>query len=204
MKLYSAKNLDELLKNVAKEKNVDIESLVYHVVEEKTGFLGIGASVSAEVYAMSDVSEFAKDYIQNFLSGFDIQALIDVEQRGSNLTITIDAENNAILIGRGGKSLEGLGQLLKHVVSAEFKRRFYVRVDINNYKQERYEKLKNMARRIARQVQRSKVDVSLDPMPNDERRVIHKELTDAPNVRTLSEGEGRKRHLKIVYDANKE
>lgn len=204
MKQYTAKTLDDLLKNVANEKNVQVEDLIYHVLEEKSGFLGIGSSVTAEVYAISDVAQFAKEYIQQFLSGFEIEANVEVDQRGSNLNITIDAENNAILIGRGGKSLEGLSQLLKQVVSAEFKRRFYVRVDINNYKHDRYEKLKVMAKRIAKQVQRSKIDVSLDPMPNDERRIIHKELTDYPNVRTQSEGEGRARHLKIVFDANKE
>lgn len=204
MKNYTAKSLDDLLKNVAKEKDVLVEELVYHVIEEKSGFLGLGSSVTAEVYALKDVSDFAKSYIVTFLEGFDIQAEVTVEQRGSNMSVSINAENNAILIGRGGKSLEGLGQLLRQVVSAEFKRRFFVRIDINNYKSDRYEKLKSMARRIAKQVQRSKIDVSLDPMPNDERRVIHKELTEFAHVKTISEGDGRNRHLKIVFDANKE
>lgn len=204
MNQYTAKSLEDLLKKVAAEKDVSVEELVYHVLEEKAGFLGLGTSVTAEVYALKDVSDFAKSYIDAFLKGLDIDAEVEVEQRGSNLSISINAENNAILIGRGGKSLEGLGQLLRQVVSAEFKRRFFVRIDINNYKSDRYEKLKAMARRIAKQVQRSRVDVSLDPMPNDERRVIHKELTDFAHVRTVSEGDGRNRHLKIVFDANKE
>lgn len=204
MNQYTAKSLEDLLKKVAAEKDVSVEELVYHVLEEKSGFLGLGTSVTAEVYALKDVSDFAKSYIDAFLKGLDIDAEVEVEQRGSNLSISINAENNAILIGRGGKSLEGLGQLLRQVVSAEFKRRFFVRIDINNYKSDRYEKLKAMARRIAKQVQRSRVDVSLDPMPNDERRVIHKELTDFAHVRTVSEGDGRNRHLKIVFDANKE
>lgn len=204
MNQYTAKSLEDLLKKVAAEKDVSVEELVYHVLEEKAGFLGLGTSVTAEVYALKDVSDFAKSYIDAFLKGFDINAEVEVEQRGSNLSISINAENNAILIGRGGKSLEGFGQLLRQVVSAEFKRRFFVRIDINNYKSDRYEKLKAMARRIAKQVQRSRVDVSLDPMPNDERRVIHKELTDFAHVRTVSEGDGRNRHLKIVFDANKE
>lgn len=204
MKQYTAKTLDDLLRQAASEKNVEIETLVYHVLEEKTGFLGIGSSVTAEVYALSDVAEFMKSYVMTFLNGFDLDCDVIVEQKGSNLSVLINAENNAIIIGRGGKSLEGLSHLLRQVVSAKFKRRFYVRVDINNYKSDRYDKLKLMAKRIAKQVQRSKIDVSLDPMPNDERRVIHKELTDFKNIRTVSEGEGRNRHLKIVFDSNKE
>ena len=41
-------------------------------------------------------------------------------------------------------------------------------------------------------------------MPNDERRIIHKELTDMPKIRTESEGSGNRRHIKIVYDDTKE
>lgn len=204
MKQYTAKTLDELLSKAAKEKNVQPEDLVYYVTEEKTGFLGIGSSVTAEVYALQDVSEFIKDYLTTFFSGLGQNVEIEIDQNNNNIRININAENNAILIGRGGKSLDGLGQLVRHAVNAKFKRRFFVSLDINNYKNDRYQKLKAMAKRIAKQVQRSKVDASLDPMPNDERRVIHKELTNFPNIKTLSEGSGRNRHLKIIYDPNKE
>ena len=56
-----------------------------------------------------------------------------------------------------------------------------------------------MAVRIAKTVVRTKVDASLDPMSNDERKVIHQALTNFKHVRTESEGEGNKRHLIIKY-----
>ena len=52
-------------------------------------------------------------------------------------------------------------------------------------------------------VQRSHVDASLDPMPNDERKAIHSYLANIPNIRTVSEGDGKQRHIKIVYDPTK-
>lgn len=204
MKHYTAKTLDDLLNNVAQERSVSRDDLSYFILEEKPGFLGFGASVTAEVYAIHDVSVYAQSYIETFLKGFEIEATVSVEQNNNNLRIAIDADNNAILIGRGGKSLDGLGQLVRSAVNAKFKRRFYVNLDINNYKSDRYQKLKAMAHRIAKQVQRSRVNASLDPMPNDERRIIHKELTNFPNIRTESDGSGRNRHLVIVYDATKE
>ncbi|MGL5541526.1 MAG: R3H domain-containing nucleic acid-binding protein, partial [Erysipelotrichaceae bacterium] len=73
----------------------------------------------------------------------------------------------------------------------------------NGYKQDKYEKLCSMAVRAAKSVQRSKVDVLLDPMPNDERKAIHNYLTNMHQVRTVSEGEGNQRRIRIVYDANK-
>ena len=56
-----------------------------------------------------------------------------------------------------------------------------------------------MAKRTAKQVQRSHVDAALDPMPNDERKAIHKALADWHNISTESEGEGNARHIVIKY-----
>lgn len=204
MKKYTAKTLEDLLKTAALEKNVSVEELTYYVTEEKSGFLGFGGSVTAEVFAEADVKEFVHAYFSNFFSGLDLPVEINVTVSGNSVRVEIDAENNAIIIGKNGRSLEGLNNLARNVVNSQFKRRFYVNVDVNNYKGSRYAKLKDMAKRIAKTVARTKVTASLDPMPNDERRVIHKELTNFPNVRTESEGKGRDRHLKIVYDENKE
>jgi spoIIIJ-associated protein len=43
------------------------------------------------------------------------------------------------------------------------------------------------------------VDAELDPMPNDERKAIHKVLNEWHNIHTESEGEGRDRHVCIRY-----
>ena len=75
---------------------------------------------------------------------------------------------------------------------------------VNHYKEDRYARLRSMAKRTGKQVQRSKVDVELDPMPNDERKVIHKALSEWHNLRTDSEGEGSNRHVCIRYVADKE
>lgn len=204
MKQYTARSLDDVLKNVAKEKNVEQSDLIYYVIEEKSGFLGIGSSVTAEVFALDDVKLFVEEYFDKFFTGLGLKVEQEITVKNNNVKVSLNADNNAILIGKNGKSLEGMNMLLKHVVNSEFKRRYYVMIDINNYKTDRYQKLKAMAKRIAKNVSRSKIDASLDPMPNDERRVIHKELTNFPDIRTQSEGSGRDRHLKIVYDPNKE
>ena len=60
-----------------------------------------------------------------------------------------------------------------------------------------------MAHRLGRSVQKNRVDVKLDPMPGDERKVIHQALANMNYVRTESSGEGRNRFLTIIYDPNK-
>jgi len=93
--------------------------------------------------------------------------------------------------------------VLKAAVNATFKKRINVVVDVNHYKEDRYKKVKAIARREAINVAKTHVDCELDPMPNDERKVIHQYLQDFKNVSTVSIGEGNKRHLCIKYTPEK-
>ena len=72
-------------------------------------------------------------------------------------------------------------------------------IDINGYKEEKYQKICALSMKVAKSVQQTKMDALLDPMPADERKVIHRYLSDMPNIMTKSEGEGDNRRLRIVY-----
>lgn len=200
MNKYTGKNLEELLKTVAKEKEVSVEDLTYEVIEEKKGILGIGASVTIEAYALSDVKEFIFDYLGNFFTNLNQDIEIEIIQNEDSFKVMLNAENNAILIGKNGQTLHAINTVLRGAVNSHFKRKMLVLVDVNGYKQDRYAKVKAMSTRIAKTVQRTKVSALLDPMPNDERKIIHQHLAGMRNIRTESEGEGRNRRLRIIYD----
>ena len=201
---YTAKNLDDALREACIKKDCRIDELTYNVLEENKGFLGIGSSVKIEAYCLNDVKEFLFDYLGNFFTNANIECSVQIFQKDDSFTIMLDAENNAVLIGKNGKTLQAINTVVKSAVNSEFKRKFKILVDINNYKQERYSKLKSMAIRIAKNVSRTKVDASLDPMSNDERKVIHQALANFKHIKTESEGEGLNRHLVIKYVDHKE
>ena len=199
MKNYTAKTLEDLLAAAAEEKGVTPEELTYFITEEKKGILGIGSSVSADVYCADDIKEFLFDYIGNFFTGIDQDIEVGIEEKDNGYIVRLNAENNAVLIGRMGKTLTALNTVIRSAVNNEFRKRIDVLIDVNDYKEDRYSKLRFLARRTAKQVQRSHVDAVLDPMPNDERKIIHKYLSNWHNIRTESEGEGADRHLCIRY-----
>ena len=201
---YTAKNLDDALREACIKKDCRIDELTYNVLEENKGFLGIGSSVKIEAYCLNDVKEFLFDYLGNFFTNANIECSVEIFQKDDSFTIMLDAENNAVLIGKNGKTLQAINTVVKSAVNYEFKRKFKILVDINNYKQERYSKLKSMAIRIAKNVSRTKVDASLDPMSNDERKVIHQALANFKHIKTESEGVGLNRHLVIKYVDHKE
>ena len=130
---------------------------------------------------------------------------MDKDKEDSTLyRVILDADNNAIIIGKNGQTLRAISTVLKAAVNSTFKRRINVIVDVNHYKEDRYRKVKAIARREAINVAKTHIDCELDPMPNDERKVIHQYLQDFKNVSTVSIGEGPNRHLCIKYTPEEE
>lgn len=203
MNLYSGKTLDEALKVVKEKYNVSLEEIVYEIVEEKAGFLGIGSKVEIKAYCYKDVMEEIQKYLDSFLRHLNVEYEIEVSYENGGYKVLLNSSNNAVLIGKNGQTLLSLNTIIKAFLQANYRKFMPILIDINGYKDRKYEKIKRMAYRIAKEVQRTKIAAKLDPMPNDERKAIHQYLTNLPYIRTISEGEAHRRYLTIVYDENK-
>ncbi len=203
-KRYTEKTLEEALKSAAKDKGVSVEELHYTILEEKSGFLGVGKSVEIEAYCEKDVENFIVSYIQQYFNNAQLDGQVEIENDNGFYRVTVNTSNNAILIGKAGKTLQAFNRLVKAAASAEFKKRVGLLIDVNGYKEDRYEKITKMAIRVAKDVRRTKIDATLDPMPADERKAIHNALADMEDITTQSTGEGTSRRLQILYSPGKE
>ncbi|MBQ1307414.1 MAG: KH domain-containing protein [Erysipelotrichaceae bacterium] len=209
MKQYTGRTLDEVLNSISTEQGCRIDDITYNILEEeKGGIFGLHKSITIEAFTSKDVKEFIFDYLGAYFTelnqGVSIEIIVDKENEEDALyRVILDAENNAIIIGKNGQTLRAISTVLKAAVNATFKKRINVIVDVNHYKEDRYKKVKAIARREAINVAKTHVDCELDPMPNDERKVIHQYLQDFKNVSTVSIGEGNKRHLCIKYTPEK-
>ena len=202
MKKYTGKTLDEVLSNIATQQGCTVEEITYEVIEEKKGIFGIGASVTIEAYTKQDIKEFIFNYLGTYFTDLNQAVSIEIIVDQDTFKVVLDAENNAIIIGKAGQTLRAITNVLKAATNNTFRRRVNIIVDVNNYKEDRYRKVKHIASRVAREVRKTHVDAALDPMPNDERKVIHQYLSGMKNIKTESEGEGPKRHLVIKYVEN--
>lgn len=196
---FSAKTLDEALTNASVKKECPKDQLHYTVLEENAGFLGIGKQVTIEVWAPSDIERFLQEYIQTYFNHAELGGTVEVHNDNGFYRVTVDTSNNAILIGKSGRALQDFNRLVKAAASSTFKKRIGVLVDVNGYKEERYEKLCRMAVRVAKDVARTKVNARLDPMTPDERKAVHHALQSVANVSTKSSGEGSQRCITIYY-----
>jgi len=197
MKTFEGKTLDDAIENACQELGVSLNELHYTIIEEKKSLFN--KKVVIECYYDEMIEEFMSDYIRRLITdmGFEIET-VTYKQDG-RFYCTIDTDNNSILIGKNGVILRALNFIVKNAVNTQFKEKIEISVDINGYKESRYRKVTAMSKRIGRQVQRTKVAVKLDPMPADERKVMHQTIAAMDHLKTESKGEGANRYITISY-----
>ena len=196
-KQYTAKTVQDAVNNACEELGVTIDELNYEVISEtKTLFI---KKATIECYTIPMIQEFIESYIRRFISdmGFEIETVSYLQD--GRIYCNINTSNNSILIGKAGVILRAINFIVKNAVSNTYKKRYEISIDINGYKEDRYKKVASMARRFGKQVQRTKTDIKLDPMPADERKVMHQGLAKFNHVKRESHGEGKNRHMVISY-----
>jgi spoIIIJ-associated protein len=144
----------------------------------------------------------AKEVLEGLLALMDVPATVNLEERrvGNEEFEAFDirGEDLGILIGRRGETLTALQYVTNLVVSRRVKARVGVLVDVEGYRQRRYESLQSLAQRSADRVKATGSPITLEPMPSAERRIIHLELHDHADVMTESVGQGDERKVSVV------
>ena len=197
MKSYTGKTVEEALATAAEEMGVAVEELIYSVSDKKKGIFN--KKLIVDVYDLSDIIKYAEDYILSVIDTLGIESSVNSRLDDDIIRITIDSTHNPILIGKNGKTLQALNELVKLATSNKFHRRFRILLDINGYKDNKYDRLHKVARRCAHEVQKTKATYTFDPMPADERRAVHNACSGMPHIRTESTGEGTHRQVRIIY-----
>ena len=202
MEIYTGKSIDEALTKASEKSGTPIEDLIYRDTGKTVGLFS--KKVQVEVYELADVVRYAEDYLLNATDALGIESSVKSRLDDDVIRITLDSTHNPILIGKNGVTLQAFNELVKLATNNYFHRRFRILLDINGYKDNKYSKLERLARKLAKDVQKSKTTYTFDPMPADERRAIHNALNGWRNIKTESIGEGSHRQIQIIYVESKE
>jgi len=196
---FEAKAMNEAtLKYAANELRVNKDYINLQIVEEKKSILGLNKTYIVEASVKFDVVKDSIMYLKAILADMEIDALVEARP-GDNqqITFTVDANENPILIGKNGKTLDALQVLLKNYINLYTDEHYMVLVDVGGYKAQRKKQLEILATKTAKEVARTRVAVRLGKMNAYERRVIHTKLADWRDVETESEGEEPNRFVVI-------
>jgi spoIIIJ-associated protein len=112
--------------------------------------------------------------------------------------LDVEGDDLGILIGRRGETLGSLQYLLNLMVTRQLGEHMIFTVDIEGYRRRRERQLRTLAQRTAETVRRTRKAVTLDPMPPNERRIIHLTLAEDRYVSTSSAGEGEERRVAVT------
>lgn len=198
VRVFEGKNLDEVKKTALEELNLE-ESQIMYQYEEKKGKLFKSGSVILKVSTLEDVADYIKENLKELVNNLGIEVNLESQIREQQINIKMYSDKNSILIGKNGQTLTALQNILRQIVYKEIGTYPYILLDVENYKEKKLGNIERMAKRIAREVSKTKIDAILDDMNSYERRIIHNVLSTYKNITTISEGEEPHRHVIIKY-----
>ena len=193
------KTKDEALRKVLAELNASEDEVAYSFQEIKGGLFK-GVTYECSGFLKLDLISDVQEYLKNILNGMGLEVSFEVNTKDDVTTIKMYTSNNPIVIGKNGANLEALTTLARQFIKNYTFNGPKIILDVEDYKDRQIKKLERLAKNLARDVVRTKVDAEMDNMNSYERRIVHNVLTDFKGVKTESVGEEPNRHVVIKYD----
>lgn len=206
------KTVEEAVQRALHQLGVSRDEVEVNVVREgKSGILGIGAEeaivrVTPIPQPGGDAAEVAREVVEQLLQLLGVVGTIEPQalpivaeekEAAPAVALNIKGEDLGILIGRRGQTLAALQYVVRLIVGRQVKTWVPIVIDVEGYKQRRYQALESFANQMAERVKTKGAPFTLEPMPAYERRIVHLALANHPDVITESIGQGESRKVVI-------
>lgn len=192
---YQAKTFEEA-KSLAMADLMEQQENLYIREIESVNKLFNKKSV-IEVVRKEDIIEHIKEIIKAICGYMGLTVKMEVKKRDETLTISLYSDNNAILIGKNARTLEALNVIIRQSIYNEIGEYYKFVLDVSEYKAKQQFLIEKVAKQVAREVSKTKIEAKLEPMNSYERRIVHNALTNNKYVYTESEGKEPNRYVVI-------
>ena len=146
--------------------------------------------------------KFAEKYLADLLSFFGINADIICEFNDDVIELSVPmTDSNSLLIGRNAETLRSIQYLLSTTLRNRDAAINRVNVDIGDYKKQRADKVAKQVCEWIEEVLRTG-DSFVGDLNAADRRIVHRVADEYPNIKTVSEGEGRDRRIIIAQQSS--
>ena len=208
-----APNVEDAVARGLFELGVDEDQVEVEVLDQGEEAEGRQARVRLAVRPKENQPEdetvtTARVALQELLSRMRVRGRIashwaEADDDDPPLILNVQGDDLGLLIGHKGETLAALQYVTRVIVAKRLNKPVNIVVDVENYKNRREEQLRRLAKRLADQAAQQGRTLALEPMPANERRIIHLTLRDRADVTTESVGEGRSRKVTIIPKAKK-
>ena len=199
-----AATVEQAIEKAEAQLGMNRDQFEVEVVKEgRSGILGVGSKealirVIPANLQERDVVKVVTEILETLLELLGVTGKVEVLSEEIPLVLNIEGDDLGILIGRRGQTLASLEHITKLMVAGRLKAWLPLRVDVGGYKKRRRDSLQRLALYLAEQVKSGHRAITMEPMPADERRIVHLTLADNPDVTTHSIGEGESRKVVIL------
>lgn len=145
---------------------------------------------------LEDAVEDSLDFIEGLLDVMDLDGEVAAELRDDAIEVQISGESSGILIGRHGRTLEAIQDLLRTAVQRQAQSRIRVTLDVEGYRDRRKEAVESQAREMAERALKEG-EAELPEMSAFERKLVHDVVATIEGVISFSEGEEPRRRVII-------
>lgn len=189
-----------------RELNVERDAVEIDVVSRgKAGILGIGGEPArvrvTKLDKASEVITIASEVLDRIiaLTGVEVQAVLKRAHSGEDggPVFNVDGDDSGLLIGRKGETLRSFQFVVNFLTSVKLGERPHIVVDVAGYQERRNRSLTALARNVAQRVGSTGRSITLEPMPPNERRIVHMALADDRRIMTESTGVGSSRQVVV-------
>ena len=184
---YTGKTYEEAVNKAKIDLQELEENLIINTKEEKKTLLS--KKVEIEVIEKREVKDYLKKLIKSLLKdmGFDVE--IEITVNNDTPTYRLYSTNDALLIGKDGKNLKALTTVVNAILTKEINTNYRFLIDVSDYKEKNDRRIERLAKKLAREVKETKVEVKMDSMNSYQRRLVHNILNNNKYVYTESVGE---------------
>ncbi|OLP67124.1 hypothetical protein BACPU_04870 [Bacillus pumilus] len=197
------RTIEEAVDSGLKQIQLLKEEVDITIVDEgNKGFLGLFGKRQAVVKLVEkqDALKLATQYLEKIAKKIDPQAKIISKREPKKISFHIDGDKTSLMIGKRGQTLYSLETLVQLVFNRYSNQYHHVTIDIGDYRKKRQEALEQYAIKTANRVLKTKRKVQLEPMPSNERKVVHDTIAAfSKQLDTSSEDTGNKRHVVVLY-----
>lgn len=193
--IFEGKTIEETTDKALLELNTTEENILIKIIEEKQGLLK--KFVKIEVISINDAINYIKESIKEIINLMNIKVNLEIKRREKNITFTIFSNNNPILIGKNGKTIQALQNIVRQIIPDEINKNFKIMIDVENYKERKINNIERIAKQVAKEVTSTKVESKLECMNSFERRAVHNILSNNKYVYTESIGTEPNRYVVI-------
>ncbi len=194
------KNVEEALQAACDALSTTPNQVEYEVVESgRGGMLGFlkGRQVKIKVWEKSAAQRMVAEIVKELFAKMQLNVEVNVSRGEDAYEINLEtSDSDGLLIGRGGDTLKALQHLISRMVGHQDEDA-RIRVDVAGYRKRRHDQLCRKARDLAERSLSTGRDIMTEPLPADERRIVHMALADDKRVETRAVGEGQIKRVAV-------